>query len=190
MKWIRLGIIWFFVWLVIATLYAPDDYSSITFLISDLATDYHPYDFLMTIGFIGYGVIYFIGVYDMYTKNITNTFLLSLIILSALSMILIGIFDTNYLSNDIPVYHRTLSLHSVFAGGQEALFITIILYHIIQSLGTMKKIHIMFLVLSVIFSMIFLIVDSIGLFQRLIFINNGLWTLFFFNKFQYKEKSA
>ena len=190
MKWIRIGIIWFFVWLVISTLYAPDDYSSITFLISDLATDYHPYDYLMTIGFFGYGVIYFIGVYEMHQKKIADTFLISLIIVSALSMILLGIFDTNYVSNDIPVYNRTLSLHSVFAGGQEALFITIILYHITKSLDKIKSIHMLFLVLSIFFSIIFLIVDSIGLFQRLIFINNGLWTLLFFNKFQSKQKSA
>jgi len=190
MTWIKFGIIWFFIWLIIATIFAPNDYSSFTYLISDLATSYHPYDYLMSIGFYGYTLIYFIGIYDVYKKQEMTQLLLVLIILSALSMFFLGIYDTNYAASDVPVYERTLSFHSIFAGGQEALFIVILLYHIKMSQQKIRRIHLTFLSISMLFSSIFLIVDYTGLFQRLIFINNGLWVFFYLNRFQDKQKSA
>ena len=103
-------------------------------------------------------------------------------------MSLIAVFDTNYPMSDVVVTSRGISLHAFFAASQEGLFVLLITYHILNSMKPYKTVHIIFLTTSLLLSFIFILNIYPGLFQRLIFINNGIWLFTYFQKF--KQKSA
>lgn len=189
MRYINISIYWFLFWSIIATIFAPSDYQLIDNLISDLSTNYHSYPLFMDLGFYGFGVLAFIGAYDLYKKNNAPRILILFVILSSISMMLIALFDTQYPMSDVVVIERGISLHALFAASQEGLFILVILYHIKHSIGDMKRIHLIFLSLSLILSLIFMLNIYPGLFQRLIFVNNGIWFMLYFLKLR-QTKSA
>lgn len=188
MYFIKIGVFWFLILSIIATFYAPSNYQILNHLMSDLSTIKHPYPFIMDIGFYGFSVFAFLSAYVLYEKKQTPQLIIILIVLSALSMSLIALFDTNYPMSDVVVTSRGISLHAFFAASQEGLFVLLITYHIINSIKPIKTIHITFLTLSLLLSFIFLLNIYPGLFQRLIFINNGIWLLTYFHEF--KQKSA
>jgi len=188
MHFIKIGVIWFLIWSMIATFFAPDNYQILNHLMSDLSTIKHPYPLMMDTGFYGFSVFALMAAFVIYQKKQTPQFIIILITLSAISMSLIAVFDTNYPMSDVVVISRGISLHAFFAASQEGLFVLLISYHILHSIKPYKTIHIIFLSMSLLLSFIFMLNIYPGLFQRLIFINNGIWLFTYF--YPFKQKSA
>ena len=188
MNFIKIGVLWFLIWSIIATFFAPENYQILNHLMSDLSTVKHPYPFIMDTGFYGFSVFACMSAYVLYQKKQTPQIIILLIAMSAISMSLIAVFDTNYPMSDVVVTSRGISLHAFFAASQEGLFVLLITYHILNSMKPYKTVHIIFLTTSLLLSFIFILNIYPGLFQRLIFINNGIWLFTYFQKF--KQKSA
>ena len=72
MNFIKIGVLWFLIWSIIATFFAPENYQILNHLMSDLSTVKHPYPFIMDTGFYGFSVFACMSAYVLYQKK-TNT---------------------------------------------------------------------------------------------------------------------
>lgn len=187
MKGIRFGIIWFMIFLIIATIFSPEHYRSLVYTISELAHQGYSRAWILLIGFYGNGFILLLSGAYYFKKTVLPTFLSKGTMLSGVFIIGLGLFQTNYdyygLRPDDNIFF--MLMHIVFALLNQGTFYMMVLYHIKHSDQQMMKKHRLLLVLNILFAVIFSVTPIYrGTFQRLIFIISGIWFWFYFNQFK------
>jgi hypothetical protein len=196
MAYIKIGIIWFYIFLVIATIFAPEGYLSYYHTMSELAAQRHDLSWIMLIGFYGNALFYFIGATVLLKKHQISRFLIILLYLSSFSMLFIAYFQTTFdgypetLGKSITLFNQNIywiDIHINAAYFNQLIGYMMITYHIVVSDSKMKLLHITFTVFSVLFALLFLTIENRGIFQRLLSINNSIWIFFFFSKYKVKE---
>lgn len=184
MKLVRLGIFWFILFLLIATFFKPEGYNSLVYTMSELAHQGYGRAYILLIGFYGNGLFFIAAGYQGYKNKNIDPSLYKSLMLSGLSIIGLGLFQTNYdyygirdTDNIILMY-----LHIVFAVINHIIGYKMVLFHIQHSHQKLKKIHIWFLIINILFVAIFVFTPIYrGLFQRILFIIGGIWFWFYFN---------
>ena len=190
MKLIRLGVIWFLIWFLIASIFPPLHYDGLIFTISELAHQGYERSWILLLGFYGNGFILFTSGIYYAKKSILKPFLSTGLIIAGVAIIGMGLFQTNFdyygIRPSDNIYF--MLLHIVFALSNQAVFYVMVLYHIKHSDQDMKKIHQILLIANIIFAILFSVFSFFpfyrGIFQRFIFILSGIWFWFYFNHFK------
>lgn len=192
MKLIKIGMIWFVIFLILATLFPPEGYNSFIYTMSELAHQGYDRAYILLIGFYGNGVFFIAsGVQAYKNKNLSPVLYKSLIV-SGLCIIGLGIFQTNYDYYGIRETDNLILmlLHIVFAVSNHLIGYVMVLFHIKHSEKDLKRKHIRYLVLNMILVVMFVFTPIYrGLFQRVLFIVGGIWFWFYFNVFDSNKES-
>ena len=186
MRLVKLGIIWFVLFLLIATYFKPEGYNSLVYTMSELAHQDYNRAYILIIGFFGNGLLFIAEGFQAYKNKYIHPTLYKGLVLSGLCIIGLGIFQTNYdyygirdTDNIVFMY-----LHIVFAVTNHIIGYKMVLFHIQHSHQKLKNIHLWFLIINIFFVIVFVFTPMYrGLFQRLLFIVGGIWFWFYFNHF-------
>ena len=96
MKLIKIGMIWFVIFLILATLFPPEGYNSFVFTMSELAHQGYDRAYILLIGFYGNGVFFIASGIHAYKHKSLSPLLYKSLIVSGLCIIGLGLFQTNY----------------------------------------------------------------------------------------------
>ena len=186
MKLVKLGIIWFILFLLIATFFKPEGYNSLIYTMSELAHQDYNRAYILITGFLGNGLFFIAAGYQGYKNKNIHPSLYKSLVLSGLCIIGLGLFQTNYdyygirdTDNIVFMY-----IHIVFAVTNHIIGYKMVLFHIQHSHQKLKNIHLWFLIINILFVIVFVFTPMYrGLFQRLLFSVGGIWFWFYFNQF-------
>lgn len=190
MKLIKIGMIWFVVFLILATLFPPEGYNSFVYTMSELAHQGYARAYILLIGFYGNGVIFIASGITAYKNKSLSPVLYKSLIVSGLCIIGLGLFQTNYdyygiRETDNLVF---MYLHILCAVLNHLIGYVMVWYHIKHSEKELKNLHKGYLVLNMILVALFVFTLIYrGLFQRVLFIVGGIWFWFYFNTFKHKK---
>jgi hypothetical protein len=190
MKLIKIGMIWFILFLILATLFPPEGYNSFIYTMSELAHQDYARAYILLIGFYGNGVFLIASGINTYKNKSLSPVLYKSLIVSGLCILGLALFQTNYDYYGIRATDNQLwmYLHIVCAVLNHLTGYVMVLYHIKHSEKDLKKIHTRYLILNVIFVAMFVLTPVYrGLFQRVLFIVGGIWFWCFFNVFKHKK---
>jgi hypothetical membrane protein len=190
MKLIKIGMIWFVIFLILATLFPPEGYNSFIYTMSELAHQGYVRAYILLIGFYGNGIFFIASGMHAYKNKSLSPVLYRSLIVSGLCIIGLGIFQTNYdyyglRASDNQVF---MYLHILCAVLNHLTGYVMVWYHIKHSEKDLKKMHTRYLVLNMILVVMFVFTPLYrGLFQRVLFIVGGIWFWFYFNVFDSKD---
>ncbi len=184
---INIGVLFFILLTIVAQNYTPKNYRWQEKTLSDLAIQGYQRAWIMRFGFIFFGLFITLG---FFIKSIeTNNFYKTdfLMIIYGLSMIFSGIFSTttkdekDFLKKTYDVIHSSLAYFSGII-----LAVTMVFF-VIKTKGSIREIHIMFLILSGIVSIFFSLSKTKylrlehGIIQRLLISVGLIWILLNYN---------
>jgi hypothetical membrane protein len=193
MKLIKIGMIWFVIFLILATLFPPEGYNSFVYTMSELAHQGYVRAFILLIGFYGNGVFFIASGMNAYKNKSISPVLYKSLIVSGLCIIGLGLFQTNYDYYGIRATDNLLLmyLHIVCAVLNHITGYVMVWFHIKHSEKDLKKMHTRYLILNMILVVMFVFTPVYrGLFQRILFIVGGIWFWFYFNVFKSKKKTS
>lgn len=113
-KPISIAVAYFISVIVLAHFFVPPIYDWTQNTVSDLASQGHPYKWIMQTGFIGFGLLLTWGVIFHFDKN-RQAYFLFLVAIYGLSILVTGFFCAAPIDPSIPNDLRESQLHSMFA---------------------------------------------------------------------------
>ncbi len=111
---ILIAVVYFIAVIVLAHFFTPPIYDWTQNTVSDLASQGHPYKWIMQTGFIGFGLLLTWGVIFHFSKN-KRTYFLFLVAIYGLSILVTGFFCAAPIDPSLPNDLRESQLHSMFA---------------------------------------------------------------------------
>ena len=184
MKLITFSVFYFVAVIIIAHFFAPAAYQWRYNTISDLAAQGLPNQWMMQVGFIGFGLLLNIGFVRKSAAAHKLFFPDVLIMLYGLAVLMSGIFSARPFLADVSYSVQEDALHSFFAQTAGILFSLGILYRLIVAPSPQEKLfHLVFLVLVMGTSMLFMLDETSavaigrGLIQRVLYLVSFVWLL-------------
>ncbi|MCA9934346.1 MAG: DUF998 domain-containing protein [Ardenticatenaceae bacterium] len=178
------SVCYFVVVIIIAHLFVPPAYSWRLNTISDLAAQGLPNQWIMQLGFIGFGVLLtaaFVGKFAAARKVFSPDLF---VVLYGLAVLMSGFFSARPFLADMPYSVQEDTLHSLFAQAAGILFTLGILFHLIVAASPQEKqFHTVFLFLVVGASILFKLDETAvlhlgqGLVQRVLYLVSFMWLL-------------
>jgi hypothetical membrane protein len=184
MNYYKIASLWLLMIIILAHFFAPEGYIWTFHTMSELAAQEVPNRFILLVGFYGHALLYLIGSIVLFKEKKIGRFIPILMILSSVTMFFIAFFKTTYdgLTYEAPnLLH--VKYHLMAAYLNQALGFVLVGWHWYHSNSSMKRVHILFLLLSVLFSLLFIegTLDK-GIYQRLLLLTNTSYIVFFFNR--------
>jgi hypothetical protein len=166
----------------ISHFFAPTGYVFYEHTMSEMAAQFAPNAWILTTGFAGAGVGYIMFSYLAWIKKSIPTWLYGLVIANGITLILLAFFPTSYDGYSIPANETVVIIHRYIAYASNLVTMLSLGFHAYFSKGQTRWIHLVFVVLTIIFSAFFIGYnqDVRGLFQRLILLTTSSWTWFYF----------
>jgi hypothetical protein len=180
----KLGVLWFYLFALIAHFFQPDGYSILNNNFSQLGPQGYALSFIMQIAFIGSASLWFYGLYRNYKNPVLHKRVSIMFFFIAFFIVIAGVFKTILPSDtfiETPSAILEANIHLFAAHGSQILGLLILIEHIIYSDKTMKRYHMTILILLVLFSIIFEFAPYIGVTQRVLSLTHSFWTLMFLN---------
>ena len=181
----KIGVLWFYFFALIAHFFAPEGYSIINNNFSQLGPQGYDLAWIMQIAFIGSAMLWLYGLYLNRKSPVLHTSVAWMFLGISLFIMIAGIFKTTLpeLQFQLLLQQSNLErdLHLFAAHGSQLLGLIILLEHIKYSTGKVKKMHIRILVALFILSIIFQFGPYMGLTQRILAFTHSFWTLKYLN---------
>ena len=180
----KLGVLWFYLFSLIAHFFQPEGYSILNNNFSQLGPQGYALSFIMQIAFIGSASLWFYGLYRNYKNPVLHKRVSIMFFFIAFFIVIAGVFKTILPSDtfiETPSAILEANIHLFAAHGSQILGLLILIEHIVYSDKTMKRYHMTILILLVLFSIIFEFAPYIGVTQRVLSLTHSFWTLMFLN---------
>jgi len=171
-----------------AHFFAPQGYTIPLHTMSELAGQGVENRWILTFGFYSVGLLYMWFGYAYFRKQTLPLFLTITTIGNGLMTLLLGVFPTSFDGyTGVPVNETVVIIHRYIAYMSQLLVIASMVYHVYKSVGhPLKTMHGAFILSSFILATLFINVDPAirGIFQRLLLLNNSMWTVLYFGQFK------
>jgi hypothetical membrane protein len=183
MKWNVIAVLYIILLIIIAQIIVPDSYDWVQHSISQYAAQNYEYQWIMQLGFLGFGVLLSIGVFTNWAKNRKYWYREVPVLVYALSIAVSALFSTDPFIEGVSYSEQEAQLHSFFATLAGFSFsITVLLYTLTEQIVWKKSAH--FLVLWLVIGLSFGIYTTenyVGLLQRLLWAVSFTWLVFLYN---------
>jgi hypothetical membrane protein len=184
MRLIYFSVFYLIAVIICAHFFVPQTYSWVNNTISDLASQGMPYQWIMQIGFIGFGLLLCIGLIAKAFVAQRVIYSDVLIILYGLSVLVTGLFSAQPFIEGVPYSPQEAKYHSIFAS-LAGIFLTagIFISLFMASNPGERVFHLIFLILVVGLSAAFGLVENgvipigKGLLQRVLWVTSFSWLL-------------
>jgi len=110
-----LAVCYFVAMILIAHFFAPSNYDWTQNTISDLGSQGHAYNWIMRVGFIGFGLVLTLGVIRYSGQNATRRYFLLFVAIYGISVFITGIFSAAPIVPVDSYSTQEAGLHSIFA---------------------------------------------------------------------------
>lgn len=185
----KVGVIWFYTFALIAHFFAPEPYNILMHNFSQLGPQGYALSWVMQIAFIGSAILWFYGLYLNTKTKTLHTRVAIMFAFIALFIVVAGIFKTTL--EGVPLLLSSSStleknLHLLAAHSSQVLGLLILLEHIRYSDITVRKHHVRILVALIILSIIFQFGPLTGVTQRVLALTHSYWTLRYLNLYTKK----
>lgn len=186
-NFINIGVLFFVLLTILAQNYTPKNYRWQEKTLSDLAIQGYQNAWIMKLGFILFGLFITLGFFIKYIQidNFYSTDFL--MVVYGISMFFSGVFSTTT-KEEKKLFKKTYDIiHSSLAYFSGIILAFTILFFAINTNGDIRKIHIMFLVLSGIISILFSLSKTKhlriehGMIQRLAVFVGLIWIILNYN---------
>lgn len=182
MKIIHFSIIYFIAVIVIAHFLVPPEYHWTQNTVSDLSAQGLKFQWVMQVGFIGFGLLLNVGFIQKFIAAQRVSFPDLLIMLYGLAILFSGIFSTAPFITGVSFSAQESSLHSIFATAAGISFSLGILYRLVTAPTPGEKwLHGVFLILVMGTSFLFGLSENAilplakGLVQRSLYLVSFIW---------------
>lgn len=181
----KLGVIWFYTFALIAHFFSPEGYQILENNFSQLGPQGYALSWIMQIAFIGSAILWYYGLYLNKKNPVLHHRVAIMFFFIATFIVIAGIFKTNLPVSSLPETYNQLEkqLHLIAAHGSQILGLLILLEHIKYASKDMRIHHIRVLVALVILSVIFQFGPFMGLTQRILAFTHSYWTLRYLNRY-------
>jgi hypothetical protein len=182
----KIGVMWFYLFAFIAHFFQPEGYSILNNNFSQLGGQGFELSFIMQIAFIGSAILWFYGLYKNYKTPVLHKSVAIMFFFIACFIVIAGLFKTILPSDTFIETPRALleaNIHLFAAHTSQILGLLILLEHIRFSDKSMKKNHLIVLILLVILSIIFEFAPYIGVTQRVLSLTHSYWTIKYLNMY-------
>ena len=184
MKTIFFAVFYFVAVIITAHFFVPPEYHWLQHTVSDLAAQGLKNQWIMQLGFIGFGLLLNIGFVSKFVAAKKIFYPDVLIMLYGLAVLLSGFFSAAPFLEGVSYSIQEDKLHSLFAPAAGVFFsIGILSYLLFSSDPKEKLIHTLFLILVMGTSMIFGLEETgvihlgRGLIQRMLYLVSFVWLL-------------
>lgn len=187
----KIGVLWFYFFALIAHFYAPEGYSIINNNFSQLGPQGYILSWIMQIAFIGSAILWLYGLYLNKKTPVLHTSVAWMFLGISIFIVFAGIFKTTLPGISLPISSQSnleRDIHLFAAHGSQLLGLVILLEHIKYSTGKVKKVHMSILIALFVLSIIFQFGPYMGLTQRILALTHSFWTLKYLNVYQMKIK--
>lgn len=182
----KTGVIWFYLFAFVAHFFQPEGYSILNNNYSQLGPQGFELSFIMQIAYIGSAILWFYGLYKNYKRPVLHKSVAIMFFFIAFFIVIAGIFKTILPSDtfiETPSAIIESNIHLFAAHASQILGLLILLEHIRFSDKSMKKNHLIVLILLVLFSIIFEFGPYLGITQRVLSLTHSYWTIRFLNMY-------
>ena len=180
----KIGVLWFYMFALIAHFFSPEGYSIIHNNFSQLGPQGYHLSWIMQIAFIGSAILWLYGLYLNKKRPVLHNSVAWMFLGISIFIVFAGIFKTTLPELQIPISSQSTlerDLHLFAAHGSQLLGLIILLEHIKYSSGNVKRIHISILIALFVLSIIFQFGPFMGLTQRILAFTHSFWTLKYLN---------
>ncbi|MCP4937373.1 MAG: DUF998 domain-containing protein [bacterium] len=184
MKIIYFSVCYFIVVIFAAHFFMPPEYDWTQNTISDLAAQGLKYQWIMQLGFIGFGLLLNGGFVSKFISARTVFYPDVLIMVYGFAVLLTGVFSTEPFLEGVSFSIQEANLHSIFAQVAGVFFSIAILAYLISSPDPKSKLfHTIFLIFVIGISMVFGLAENEiiqlgrGLIQRTLYLVSFVWLL-------------
>ena len=183
----KTGVVFFYVFMLIAQLFPPEGYNLLIHNVSQLGPQNHDLSWIMRIAFIGSALLWMIALYVNKKTPVLHPFVAYGFLAISVFIVVAGVFQASL--DTVPGTINTLeaTIHTYAGHGSQVIGLFILLEHVLKSKGRMKTIHLMFLALLILWSIFFEISPNVGLWQRILAVTHSTWTLLFLNTYVLKK---
>lgn len=185
MKGIRLSNAFLVFVIFLSHFFAPEGYLFYQHTMSEMAAQFAPNAWILTLGFVGAGIGYLVFSTQLHLQKLAPRWLTILVMANGLSLILLAFFPTSYDGFTQPANETIVVIHRYIAYVSNILTMISILLHAFFSTSTLRVKHLLFFTMAIVFSAFFIYYDQSirGLFQRFILLTTSSWTWFYFGSF-------
>ncbi|MCP4603329.1 MAG: DUF998 domain-containing protein [Proteobacteria bacterium] len=184
MRLVFFSVFYFVAVIIIAHFFMPPEYHWTRNTVSDLAAQGLKHQWIMQLGFIGFGLVLNVGLAGKFVVAKKVFYPDVLIMLYALTVLLSGFFSAKPFLEGVSYSVQEDVLHSLFAQAAGVLFSLAIVTYLIISPGPKEKLfHMVFLVLVMGTSLAFGLEENDvihlgrGLIQRTLYLASFIWLL-------------
>jgi len=183
MKIIFFSVFYFVAVIIVAHFFMPPEYHWTQNTVSDLAAQGLKYQWIMQLGFIGFGTLLNIGLISKFIAAKQIFYPDALIMLYGLAVLMSGFFSAAPFIEGVAYSVQEDKLHSMFAQAAGVFFSLGILYYLIVSPSKEKLFHTIFLILVIGISLVFGLEENgvirlgRGLIQRALYLVSFIWLL-------------
>lgn len=180
----KFGVIWFYLFAFIAHFFAPEGYSVLENNFSQLGPQGYNLAWIMQLAYVGSAIFWFYGLYLNKKQPVLHNKVAWMFLFIAILIVFAGLFKTTFPGIDLldaNAAQTERSIHLFAAHGSQLLGLFILLEHVKNAKGQMKKNHILVLMALVILSVIFQFGPLIGLSQRILAFTHSFWTIKYLN---------
>jgi hypothetical protein len=184
---IKIGVVWFYFFALIAHFFAPEGYSIINNNFSQLGPQGYALAWVMQIAYIGSAILWLYGLYLNYKHPVLHTNVAVMFVFIALFIVVAGLFKTTLpgiLLPDPEAASLERNIHLFAAHGSQVLGLIILIEHVKNATGPMKKNHIIILIALIFLSILFEFGPYLGLSQRVLALTHSFWSLKYLNRYQ------
>ena len=183
----KIGVLWFYLFALIAHFFAPEGYSIFNNNFSQLGPQGYHLSWIMQIAFIGSAILWLYGLYLNNKTPVLHTSVAWMFLGISIFIVFAGIFKTTLPELQLPLTSQSTlekDIHLFAAHGSQLLGLVILLEHIKYSTGGVKKMHMRILVALFVLSIIFQFGPFMGLTQRILAFTHSFWTLTYLNVYK------
>jgi len=182
MKFIILSVVFIVLVILTAHIFVPEPYNWMHNTISELASQGYRNKWIMQVGFIGFGILLSIGVFQNIRVEENYRFRQILLVIYAVGILLAGIFCTRPFVDGIPYSEVEARLHSIFASIAGFALSAAMLLYFLTDHSRRRILHAISLVLVLGLSISFGLASSYaGIVQRILYLVGFIWLVFIYN---------
>ena len=184
----KAGVIFFYVFMLIAQLFPPTGYDLFIHNLSQLGPQNYRLAWIMQIAFIGSALVWIYALYLNKNTPVLHPSVAYGFLAISVFIIVAGLFKASLETVPGTIDVLEANIHTYAGHGSQIIGLFILLEHVFKSKGPMKKIHMLFLLLLIVWSVFFELSPNVGLWQRILAVTHSTWTLMFLNQYIKKEK--
>jgi hypothetical membrane protein len=182
MKFTILSVVFIVLVILVAHIFVPEPYNWMHNTISELASQGYRNKWIMQVGFIGFGILLSIGVFQNIRLEENYRFHQILLVIYAVGILLAGIFCTRPFVDGIPYSEVEARLHSIFASIAGFALSAAMLLYFLTDHSRRRILHAISLVLVLGLSISFGLASSYaGIVQRILYLVGFIWLVFIYN---------